>query len=315
MSPVRLSRSIRLAAVIAALAGSATAHAQPTPADPSAEARRLFEEGTKSFQAGDYPRAEEAFEGSYAVRQSFDTAVNLGITEAKLGKPREAAEHFDFATRNFPPSESQENKDRLAKLLSEAKGQVVSLRITASVDGASVVVNGHDVGKTPLAGETYADPGRIAIRVEAKGFKPETRELEKGAGLSEAVSVQLAPVEASSRPIWPPIVMGSVGAVGLGIGIAGFVLSATASSDADALAATYAGAGTNCAAGCDELQAHLDDVASFRAMGIVGVSGAGAGLVGALVYALLPAPKQETAVVVVPLLGPTQQGLMVRGSF
>jgi tetratricopeptide (TPR) repeat protein len=306
----------------AAVLAASTAAAQP--ADPDAEARRLFGEGQKAFDAGDYERAETAYEASYDIKPSFDNASNLGITELKLKKYREAAAHLDYALRRFPPSESPAKRDMLNKLLAEAKSQVASLRIDASVAGARITVNAEPSGSTPLAAEVYADPGKCTIVVEAKGYKTATVELDVGAGLAKTVRVDLeaegdtTTPPPSDKPLWPAFVFGGVGVAGVAVLIPGFVLSAQARSNADDLAASYGSDGRRCDGGCPEIDDELADEVTFRGMGIGGAVAAGAGALAAILYVAIPGGAEASADAAALRIHPAHgdaAGLFVEGSF
>ena len=170
MTLLRLSKVCAPLAFLLFTVSPAIARNAPTPADPDAESRRLFDEGQDAFGKQDYPRAEQAFEGALDIRPTADTAINLAITEMKLDKFTEAATHLDWATRNFPPSEPDEQRARLAKLFTDAKSRVASLRIQADVEGADVTVAGEKVGATPLASEAYASPGTITVVAHKAGL-------------------------------------------------------------------------------------------------------------------------------------------------
>jgi hypothetical protein len=127
--------------------------------------------------------------------------------------------------------------------------------------------------------------------------------------------------EAVSKPIWPAIVLGGVGAAGLAVGIAGFVVSVQSSSDADDLADEVRAAGSNCnatSATCADIVSALEDKQTFQGVGIAGLVVGAASLTGMAIYLAVPqsaegGPK-PSALRLTPLLGPTS-GVFIEGNF
>jgi hypothetical protein len=73
-----------------------------------------------------------------------------------------------------------------------------SISISATVDGASVYLDGELVGEAPVMREDVP-PGRHRIRVESAGHEPFETEVRVRAGGRESVEAKLAPLAASLR--------------------------------------------------------------------------------------------------------------------
>src|ERR1700687_6037278 len=69
----------------------------PTAVAAAARARALHVEGARLFELGKYDQAYVAFLAAWALKKHPQIAANLGDCEVKIGKYRDAAEHFAFA--------------------------------------------------------------------------------------------------------------------------------------------------------------------------------------------------------------------------
>lgn len=126
------------------------------------------------------------------------------------------------------------------------------------------------------------------------------------------------------KPIWPAGLLGGGIALGVGLGIAGFVLAAQAVSSADDLATELRESGGSCetsAAQCDLMRDRYEEEPLFRGMGIAGVVIGGLALTGLIVYLTVDfggEPSSSTtstsSIRVIPSFGP-ETGLTVLGTF
>jgi len=295
----RLAFSLTTTVIAAAclLSNVRPAAAQAPGGDPAsaaqmADAKRLFDEGQQAYQRNDFPAAEAAFEASYKLSPTYDTATNLGMTEMKQGKWREAAEHLDAGLRAFPVSESVERRQKVEAMLIECKLKLVTLRLNVNVPGAKVEINGESAGTCPLPGDVYADPGTVTIKVSMPGYEE-----------------QVITVQGTSR-LAKAIVLGIAGAGGIGAGIGLIVAAKTGTSGFD---------GSRCPGDGDTCPQDVRDAADQHNV-FMGV-GIGAMIFGALavggmgLYLGLPGSSDDkaTALQLVPIAGPDSSGILLRG--
>lgn len=196
----------------AALIASSPAFAQPPVETPTAdtpdEASKLFKKGNDAYKLKKWDEAEKAFREAWALKQSYDIAGNWGDVEVYLGRYRDAAEHLEYSLRNWPAGQ-EASKRRTQERFAEAKQHVGTLSLKVS-EGAEITVNGKAVGKSPLPGPVFIEPG--AATIEAKiGDKSarktvaldvgEARELEIVIeGEAAAVGPEAEPAAGPSRP-------------------------------------------------------------------------------------------------------------------
>jgi hypothetical protein len=231
-----------------------------------------------------WKEAEAAFLAAWALNPTFDVAYNLGTTEHELGKHRNAAEHLSFALRNWPLLESIEKLKPLAKKrLAVSRGFVGAVSVKVNVARAEVLVDGTAVGKAPIEGELFVEPGahRVEARLEGYETAGETIRVAKGAAVAVELAIAPAQPAATSRaaveearpagpveratpvviaapvlpgppPVaaersWVPVIaLGAASVVGLGVAVGMTVASNDASADGRAQGAALLDAGGGC---------------------------------------------------------------------
>lgn len=339
-------RLFSLITILIALTGATHVHAEATPED-------LFRQGRDAVQKKDWARARDLLVKSWALKKSFDTAALLGQSELKLEKYRDAAEHLDFALRNFPNLEpTADARKRIEDAAKSARAKVFALTVTASVAGAEIAVDAVPAGRAPLDAELFLDAGKHKVEAKLEGYEPVKREVEAKAGAAGKVDLELkkltsaAPTAAaSSGPPAKPngdapptgdksptessgtktaLVIAGVGltAVSLGVGIGFGLDSRSASSDADDLSARLGANG--CAnkadsAECATLGDTRDRANRNATIATVGFVGAGVfGAATAAIWLAWPDSKttsgRATSIRVTPVFVGAS-GVAVRGQF
>lgn len=173
--------------------------------DPGKEADEHFIKGKTLLKQGKKREAREEYLAAFKLKQSFDVAGNLGNIELGLGMPRDAAEHLSFAVRHYAPSgTTPEQLERAKQRLAEAKASVGTIWITVNVAGAEVLVDGSSVGRAPLEGEVFVDPGKRTFEAKLAGHRGEGKTLDVGKGSEHKVVLDLAQVTAPTPTVVAP---------------------------------------------------------------------------------------------------------------
>ena len=158
--PAALVIAVAIAAV--QLGITPPAHAQDGDAPELDQADVLFQKGNTAYREKKWQEAYDAYTKAFALKQSYDIAGNLGDVELMLGKHRDAAEHLAFSLRSWPALRLEQKK-RTAERLAEAKKSIGALVISVDVNGAEISVNGKVVGKSPLPGPVFTEPGPVSV--------------------------------------------------------------------------------------------------------------------------------------------------------
>ncbi|MFO0587774.1 MAG: PEGA domain-containing protein [Polyangiaceae bacterium] len=334
----------------ATASASTTASASANGADTEAmtdKARDLFREGTKLYRAQKWAQAEAAFEAAWALtdKKSKGLVNNLGQTEMHLGKWREAAEHLTTARRLAGKNDKQ--LPDIERDLAEAKKKVGTLNVTASVEGARVLVGEQVIGKAPLEDPVFVEPGKVTLSALLEGYQGVKVEVEVSAGQEMPVTLELqkpnaapsATATASAAPtadpparsMVPAFVIGGVGVAAL---IAGGVLIGVAESDRGDLRASAPkdangnllcwktpAEGSTTLPACDAWRAKGAGINTEGNAGIGLLIGGGVALAGAAFYWLwaskprAPEHAAERRWVVAPVIGQSGGGFVWTGDF
>ncbi|WP_437984273.1 PEGA domain-containing protein [Sorangium sp. So ce117] len=275
-----------IAAAQPAAPPAAPGTAPASAADAAKRAESLVDKAKSLYLEGKYQEAEAALLVAWELNPTFDVAYNLGNTEYKLQKHREAAQYLSFALRNWPLLKAVAKlKPRAEQWLAESRAQVGALKVSVTVAGAEVLVDGKSVGRAPLEGEVFVDPGEHQVEARHLDYEPASRTVGVAKGGTAEVKLAITPVKAAPQasagatpdggrsaagagaggpvmgqppagPVepqplpkknWVPVIaLGAASAVGLGVGIGTTVASNNASGDAHTQSTAIIEAGAQC---------------------------------------------------------------------
>ena len=332
LSSHRFARSFARGAVAVSLAAALQlALVRPASADP---VDVLYEEGVAAAQAGQREIAYEKLKAAWALRQTYDIAAALAVVENALGKHRDAAEHFQFVLDNFPPVGDQGERAKLQAGLDSARKKVGELTITVAA-GSVVEVNGRVVGTAPLKSPVFVDPGQATVNCKKKDFGEGKALVEVRIGEAQEVKVEITLTTGggstgSPLPVWPGLLVGGVGLVGVGVGVGLFVEASSAADQADELTSALPSPGAclttpaadSCATIQDKFEAHdalgTGAVAAFAVGGALLVTGVvlfAVSMSGDGAAASDEAPSEPTVTAMAPWFTSDAGGFVLGGQF
>ena len=316
-----------------ALAGGARA------GDIDAELRALFVRGNALYDAGKPVEAEAVLEQAWALRHTYDVAINLAQVEMAQKKWLEAIEHLRFGMDQAPAGVSTKRRRQYQDLYTSVLSHVGLLAPLVEPAGASVAVEGASV----LLPEGIAvEPGEHRVSVTKPGFAAKTVSAAAKAGERVEVRVQLdveppaAPHGSTPQPPLPPLntapktperswlapgVVGGAGLVLLGSAVGLTVVSNGAADDAAAEHTRLEAARVKCAGdggACDTLRAHADTRDATHTAAAWLYVGGGLAIGAAVVLLVLPPAEveREPAVTgVLPWIGAEGAGMTWSGRF
>ncbi|WP_438034853.1 PEGA domain-containing protein [Sorangium sp. So ce204] len=165
-----------------------------------------------------YVEAEAELQSAWELNPTFDVAYNLGNTKYQLKKYREAAEHLSFALRNWPLVKTVAKlKPTAEQRLAESRAQVGALRVTVSAAGAEVLVDGKAVGRAPLEGEVFVEPGEHRVEARLEGYAPVSQTAKSAKGETADVGLAMVPVKSEAQAAGA-MTEGGAGAAGVAAG-------------------------------------------------------------------------------------------------
>ena len=232
-------RILRLPALAAVLAVASTARADD--AADTATARALGVEGVTLADTGKCREAVEKLERAEKLHHAPTTATRLGECEIEIGRIVAGTERLQRVVREPLPANAHPAfaaaVARAQKALDAALPRIATLKL--AITGAPhpiVTIDGDALPDAALDVPRRIDPGAHAVEVRAPGYRPVSATAVLNAGELKSLSLELVPdpdakvAEAPSAPPAPrperpskapALVAFGVGAVGLGLGIAG----------------------------------------------------------------------------------------------
>lgn len=304
-------RAVTLASLLV-LAAPARAQ-QPAPATPD-RADQLVADGLELGKQRKWAEARVKLAEAAKIRQAYDIVGNLGLVEAEMGEHVAAAEHLDYALRNWPTSGKPEKREHVAKVFEGERKLVGAVLINVSVDGARVRLGDRDVGPSPVVHRVFVSHGSVRLRVERDGHEPWEQMIATEPGQQVDVEVVLAKSptrpgggspggpeqpDPSPRPLWPTVTLGVLTGLSA-VATASFIgVHVSKAAEADNIAQTARSGGTRCsqtgtsAGACAEFTDAETDSALFGNLAIGAGALTGVALAGLLTYALWPEADRE----------------------
>ena len=177
----------------AAASSTTTATSDCPEGDATACGRRHFQAGTQAFEKGDFAAAAAAFQLALSERPHPVIRFNLGLSFARLGRPRAAIEQLSLVQ-----GDAAADKDLRARAEREQRSATQALsRVTFRLSDPSRESVELDGAPVDLAaqGDLALDPGMHRVRVISGSSVVLDQELE----LSPGERVELRVGERSRR--------------------------------------------------------------------------------------------------------------------
>lgn len=210
---VRLVCRILLAASLVPLnAAAQTPHADGLTLSVEARAQAAYQSGRDRFRTGDFAAAADDFRRSLDLVDSPNTRMYLGRALLRLGRVTDAYATLERAA--VDAGRRAEAEPRYAATGDSARAEadairrdiaLVTVRLTAFPDGATLRVGGIDVPRTAVGFPLPFTPGEVIVEFDAPGFAP-TREiliLTPGGAAAVELTPRVDPAEAAPSPDAP----------------------------------------------------------------------------------------------------------------
>jgi tetratricopeptide (TPR) repeat protein len=210
------------------LTTSGRAGATPNPADLEL-AKAHFRTGELYFDRANFQDAAKEFEEAYRLSERPEMLYNMGKSYDGAGDLRGAL----VAYRRFLEAvKSSPDRVFVETRAAELDRLVARLSIGASVEGATVTLDGAKVGLTPLQPSTLElNPGTHKLEIAAEGYATFRSSVTLARSQSETVNAQLVSlvkvirVEAKAVPVYKRwYLWTAVGVVVVGAVVTGTVL-------------------------------------------------------------------------------------------
>jgi tetratricopeptide (TPR) repeat protein len=209
-----------------------------------AEAQKHFQAGLTLFKAEKYDAAALELEASVKLFPTKGGLFNLANVYKVLSRYDEALAAIARIEREYAGTLDADMQGAVAKMKAEIEGMVAKLDLRVEPAGATVLVDGREVGKSPIAKPLSTDPGTHVVRAEMPGHKAAELKVQVLSGQVERVALTLVaetegeaaagaePADGGRKKIGPaPFIV--AGVVAVGAGVAAIVLDAKVGDKAD----------------------------------------------------------------------------------
>jgi PEGA domain len=140
------------------------------------EAAERFDRALRRVNAGDLSGGLAEFQRAYALQPSSVVLYNVGLVDAALNRPVEAARAIEKALAN-PETLKPENVQRARDVLREQIDKIGQVTLSTNVKEGVVEIDNVEVAKLPLAGPLDVASGPHVVGVIAAGYAPARREI------------------------------------------------------------------------------------------------------------------------------------------
>lgn len=162
-------------------------------------ARKVFAEGVRLYQRGDFEGARRSFKEADAEHHAPAIVYNLGLAEEKLGHVQAAVDAYEAYLAEV--GDKADLSSAAAIALAQLKARATRLRIDSRPPGARVFVDGAPLAETAPA-TILVGAGRHVVVAQGAGWRAEVDVDAKGTG--DLLPVTLEPREADAAPAPPP---------------------------------------------------------------------------------------------------------------
>jgi hypothetical protein len=347
MAPVKLVSRIGPVLFAAILITSAQAGAQTK--EQKAGARAAADAGADAFDAGNYAEAADLFERAERLVHAPPHLLYAARAHTKLGHLVEARELYLTLTRERLPANAprafRDAQQAGEKELADVEPRIAYVSVVVQGEAAagqvSVTRNGEPIAAELLGVPAPTNPGSYEYQASVEGMTSSVASIKVTEGSKETVLLTLKgkPAAASSGSQAPsggeasaagslqssdasessggrPLLIGAI--AGFGVAVVGGVVGGVFLSKSSDSAAKADAMHAQCEPCTYEDKALIDpidqDAASQKAIGIVGLVGAGVGLAAGVTLLVLDLNRdtRSEAAHVMPIVGWNYAGVAGR---
>lgn len=176
-------------AVVAQPKKPAKTVAEELPAD----ARREWNAGLTLFGDGNFKAAITQFQRVYDATKNPRVLPNLALAHKSNKAYHRAVRVYEQALAEGASVISAKDQADIKDAIAALKAYVSTVEVSSNEAGATVSIDGEEVGTTPLAKPIDVSVGPRAIAVSKKGFREQTKTVEVAAGKPASARFELEP--------------------------------------------------------------------------------------------------------------------------
>lgn len=157
-----------------------------------AKIRELMRTGVTEYRKKNLEGARQAFATAWETARRPEVAAALADVEMKLGRFRDAAEHWDYYLQSKPADQAE-----AAARLDECRVHVAAVRIELEPVGAELDVDGNRIPTGGAGATVWVEPGSHHFTARTAGRSSPARWLELTAGQDSILKLVVPPAPAA----------------------------------------------------------------------------------------------------------------------
>jgi hypothetical protein len=165
----------------------------------SGDALQAFERGVTLFEARNAEGAVTEFERAYNLSKDPRLLFNMAIAERDLKRYSRAVARLNQELKEGAETLSDDEKRTAQEVLDGLKQFTAPLTVTANESGATIIVDGQEMGLTPLAQPLTVDVGARQVTVKKPGFLDAVNSVNVSGGVAASIDVKLEPSEKKGK--------------------------------------------------------------------------------------------------------------------
>lgn len=203
-----------------AMGGTGDNAADTTPdAARKAAARVKLVDGGKLLKLGEFQQALAAFQEAYALYPSPKIQYDFGLAYQGMGRSADAIDAMNAFLASTTETRQPEVETKARDIREHLLTRVAWLKVTSETAGATIVVDGREMGRTPQTRDIHLDPGPHLLLVDrGDGTPPFTQRLNAAAGATVSVVAQWTGGTSPTAGTAPPTLIVAPVAAGPGTG-------------------------------------------------------------------------------------------------
>lgn len=172
----------------------AAPNASGPDAATAAEAKRHFDQGVALYEDQDFRGAQFEFERAHALSGNYRILYNIALASLDAHDYATAKRAFEGYLAQGGDSLPKERRDEVERELATVAPRVGSLALKVDVAGATITLDGREIGTSPLADEVLVNLGERRLVVTAPGHAPAEKVFDVEGGKRTALRIRLQPL-------------------------------------------------------------------------------------------------------------------------
>jgi tetratricopeptide (TPR) repeat protein len=160
-------------------------------------AKYHFDQGVKLFNKSDFSGALAEFMKAHAEKPHYSVLYNIAKCEMQLEDYLSALENFEKYLDEAGGTLDTKRLEEVNGYISELEDSLSKLKVEVQQVGAVILIDGKEMGTTPLAGLIFLNAGTHNLRIEKEGYQDYTEEFILSRSESATFKIKLEQAEGS----------------------------------------------------------------------------------------------------------------------